>query len=561
MTFQRHNSLIRFLSTVIISAFAAYSIALRFTNFFLLSAADKVLLLGFIWLMIALIGVLFITPAISRLLLGCNQKVLARFLISSVILAGILMALTYRLPAFPKKIDLEIRPLANVSDSSAGEVIVISAIARMDHPKQGRIPIDLAQLWSDGGWDIVENKLVYSPVSGQPGSVRYSSYVQGDIVITFVSAPDQGVVEIASNSEVMFVDLNSETPVEVEKTLTFANTWENADRLRKTMLAIGVVSDFILLVVIFFILLVAGYQAVIKRQLKLRGVFSLGFVLVISAGMLLLSNNVQREVSFEEPAVEEAVRLAIDKPAGTIYTHQVLSVIELDLSGRNIQYLDGIEALRNLRVLNLSNNRVRDYTPLGKLRKLQELDLSNNRIHGISSLPSMPGLKRLVLWNNRISVVTSLAKNQQLEYLDLSANRVEDISPLAELYKLRTLNLRQNRVTDITLLAGLTNLTYLNLHSNYSIQDISPLANLTNLEELILRNITIGDQIDSLANLIHLTNLNIRNCSVKDITFLADLFTKGALQDKPMSGVYASVNILDNQTTAESYDAYQSIRP
>ena len=407
----------------------------------------------------------------------------------------------------------------------------------------------------------MKHNLVYSPVSGQPGSVRYSSFVQGDIVITFVSAPDQGVVEIASNDEVMLVDLNSETPGEVEKTLTFANTWENADRLRKTMLAAGVVSDFISLVVIFFILLIAGYQAVIKRQLKLRGVFSLGFVLVISAGMLLLSNNVQREVSLEEPAVEEAVRLAIDKPAGPIYTHQVLSVIELDLSGRNIQYLDGIEALRNLRVLNLSNNRVRDFTPLGKLRKLQELDLSSNRIHGISSLPSMPGLKRLVLWNNRISDVTSLAKNQQLEYLDLSANRIEDISPLVELYKLRTLNLRQNRVTDITPLAGLTNLTYLNLHSNTKIQDLTPVVNLVNLEELILRNVRVSDQIEILANLTHLTNLNIRNCSVTDVTVLADLFRKGALQDEPMNGVYASVNMLDNPFSKNTSDAYETLRP
>lgn len=64
------------------------------------------------------------------------------------------------------------------------------------------------------------------------------------------------------------------------------------------------------------------------------------------------------------------------------------SIKELNLEGKNIINLEGIECLTNLENLNLSSNKISDISNLKDLKNLKSLNISNNQIYDISSLSS-----------------------------------------------------------------------------------------------------------------------------------------------------------------------------
>lgn len=214
--------------------------------------------------------------------------------------------------------------------------------------------------------------------------------------------------------------------------------------------------------------------------------------------------------------------------------------------------LDTLGDLPNLKKLSLENNsrikeedievKLSEITALGKLTKLEALKLKGNDIKDISPLGNLKNLKELDLSENRISD--------------------ESIATLGSLTGLERLNLRECDVRDISCVENLSNLVYLNIHSNVNIKSIMPVAKLTKLKSLIMRNVPVGDQINALENLTNLYDLNIRNTSVTDISVLVKLIEKGALQDKAESKIIADVDIRDNPIPIlEGASGYDPIRP
>lgn len=96
---------------------------------------------------------------------------------------------------------------------------------------------------------------------------------------------------------------------------------------------------------------------------------------------------------------------------------------EIDMADYELETLDGIEACRYAKVVDLSNNNLTDLTELGHLRQVERLYLANNHIGTIDSLSNL-----LVL-----------------QVLDISYNDVDDLSPLLELKHLAYLNVMGNR--------------------------------------------------------------------------------------------------------------------
>ncbi len=97
---------------------------------------------------------------------------------------------------------------------------------------------------------------------------------------------------------------------------------------------------------------------------------------------------------------------------------------EIEMAGYEIAYLDGIEACRLVRVVDLSNNNLMDISDLHHLRQIERLYLSNNHI----------------------SLIDSLSNLTVLQVLDISYNEVDDLSPLFELMHLSYLNVMGNRI-------------------------------------------------------------------------------------------------------------------
>ena len=97
---------------------------------------------------------------------------------------------------------------------------------------------------------------------------------------------------------------------------------------------------------------------------------------------------------------------------------------EIEMADYEIEYLDGIDACRHVRVVDLSNNNLTDVTDLKDLHQLERLYLSNNHI----------------------ALIDSLSNLTVLQVLDISYNDVDDLSPLFELSHLSYLNIMGNRI-------------------------------------------------------------------------------------------------------------------
>ena len=176
------------------------------------------------------------------------------------------------------------------------------------------------------------------------------------------------------------------------------------------------------------------------------------------------------ELTFADSNLEFAVRNAIDKPEGILYSTDVANLRVLYAGNMNITDITGIEQCKNLKVLSLGWNNITDISPLeglpGATINAVETDGS---IHPFTTLS-------LGLTGNHISDISCLTKFKDLDrfYLHLGWNPLEDISALAELTNLISLHLEFCGLTDVSCLSGLTNLIHLDLTCN-QITDISPL--------------------------------------------------------------------------------------
>ncbi len=162
-------------------------------------------------------------------------------------------------------------------------------------------------------------------------------------------------------------------------------------------------------------------------------------------------------ISFPDPNLEEAVREAIDKPAGSIVQSDLAELTTLDDVGL-VEDLSGLEHCTNLRILYIVVSEIEDLSPLAGLTSLTRLTLEDCKITDISALSGL----------------------YQLEYLNLDDNQISDVSPLASLPSLKYLTIDNNEITDVTPLSNLHNIENLYLHSNL-IADIGPLVENTGL--------------------------------------------------------------------------------
>jgi internalin A len=206
-------------------------------------------------------------------------------------------------------------------------------------------------------------------------------------------------------------------------------------------------------------------------------------------------------VTFPDSALEGAVRAAISKPSGDIYTSDLIGTgfSSLAANSAGITDLGGLEFARNLITLNLDSNSISDVSALAGLTSLTTLDLGSNSISDVSALAGLTNLTTLDLGSNSISDVSALAGLTSLTTLDLYAISISDVSALAGLTNLTTLDLGSNSISDVSALAGLTSLSLLYLDYN-SISDVSALSGLTSLVTLYLDHNDIKDVAALVAN-------------------------------------------------------------
>jgi len=205
---------------------------------------------------------------------------------------------------------------------------------------------------------------------------------------------------------------------------------------------------------------------------------------------------------FPDENLAKAVAIILNNNEDTSFVvtqTQLEAINTLNVEGREIRSLEGLEYLINLKHLDASFNQITNLYPISNLDKLEYVNLKHNIISDMEPLIGLTQLFYLNLEGNQIQNIGLLSEMKSLSMLDLSSNKVSDISSLRHLILLNNLVLNNNQIEDVEPLANLRNLSYLELNNN-RISDISPLHNVYNNlylfgarnQTIILPEVTIG---------------------------------------------------------------------
>lgn len=243
----------------------------------------------------------------------------------------------------------------------------------------------------------------------------------------------------------------------------------------------------------------------------------------------------------------------------------------INLSGTDdskIKDISGIETLKNLVSIDLSNNQISNFEPLSHLEKLQTLIVKFNGIGNLNSLKTITGLLQLDASNNRIESLNGIEDMSNLHYLVLSNNNIQNnLAPLNNLKdSLEILALNNNKISDVS---GLSQLKLERLYLAYNeIGDISAI-DTSNLDTLKMDNnsITINttEKMVDLPNMIKEENSGAANfectgCTISNDKIVLDEGEKVA-SAKVLTGTYRDtvitvqdLNALEGPQLTVSYE-------
>jgi internalin A len=164
-------------------------------------------------------------------------------------------------------------------------------------------------------------------------------------------------------------------------------------------------------------------------------------------------------VSIPDSGLNAAIRQTLQKPTGQLTPQDLLNLTELDASGRRVSSLVGLEAARNLIVLELQSNSLTNLTLPSVLTKLSVLDLSFNPLTNCALPVGLTNLTELAIEETGLTTLTLPADLTRLIDLDLFGNRLTNLALPAGLTKLDFLELGGNQLVSLTLPPDMTNLT------------------------------------------------------------------------------------------------------
>jgi hypothetical protein len=91
----------------------------------------------------------------------------------------------------------------------------------------------------------------------------------------------------------------------------------------------------------------------------------------------LVTSALADDVIIPDPGLNAAIRDALGKPSGPLTDLDLLSLTNLDAHNRNVSSIVGLEAARNLRLLDLQINPLSNFSLPSGLTNLMTLDVSS----------------------------------------------------------------------------------------------------------------------------------------------------------------------------------------
>jgi hypothetical protein len=192
----------------------------------------------------------------------------------------------------------------------------------------------------------------------------------------------------------------------------------------------------------------------------------------------------------------------------------------LDLSGKDITSLKGLEYAVGVQTLRVTKGSFEDASELSQMSALRDLTIKNTNLKKIPQLQDRVTFTAIDLEYNQIDDISALSSMLHLGSINLRGNCISDISALRPLVNLVSLHLEQNQITDIMPLEGAVKLLILGLADN-PISDFEVLKNFTKIQTLDLSGTPLQD-LNLLKDMGNLSNLSIADIPAVSMAPISD---------------------------------------
>tara|TARA_R110002012_G_scaffold321984_2_gene553098 strand:- start:9993 stop:12383 length:2391 start_codon:yes stop_codon:yes gene_type:complete len=199
--------------------------------------------------------------------------------------------------------------------------------------------------------------------------------------------------------------------------------------------------------------------------------------------------------------------------------YRFVEVDSLDISGTDsLLDLSPMEAMRNLKYVNLSNTQITELGPISNVTFLEYLDVSNTPTSDIQFIKYSDRLKHLDISKTQIRDISELVNLKSLRSLRVEETPVMSFAVLNEFDSLKSLFLAKSGFNNPDNIKDLSKLEDLDLSNNYLV-NFSQLSELASLQNLNLSHTNIQD-LSPLSGLEQLEMLDITGTQVADISAL-----------------------------------------
>lgn len=227
----------------------------------------------------------------------------------------------------------------------------------------------------------------------------------------------------------------------------------------------------------------------------IRKAFSLLTCLMVLAGLLAPGILIKRPVYAQTPAIipDANLKMALYQACGldpdqVLYKEHLGELTgSLDLSGKHIASLEGIEAAVYLESLDASDNPLSSLpAKMKEMFSLSVLWLDDCQFSKIpAQIGELPILQTLSMKNNKITDISGINGSLFLSDVYLNRNRIASIPKLSQPPPLKNLHLSDNRLTEVpSWIMGLTTLISLDISGNRLVSLPPGLGSMMNLKEL-----------------------------------------------------------------------------
>lgn len=228
------------------------------------------------------------------------------------------------------------------------------------------------------------------------------------------------------------------------------------------------------------------------------------------------------EVYFDDPAIEEAIRVQLDRVDDRpLYSNELWSIREFTVPAEAAS-CEELAKLSYLEKLTASDYTFPSLRFLTALTNIQELELTGCRFPAgdLEFIATLTKLERLTMTSCGLSTLANLENAQNLVYLNVSNNTIRNLEPIRSMIFLQDLSLAHNALTNLSDLGGLTNLQTLDVSYN-SLSSIAPIATCQKISSLNVSNNALTN-LGALDNIPTLTTLNASNNDLNDISVLGN---------------------------------------